>query len=350
MRALRPGWGFRAGRRSRGFAGGGPRGDGAERPGAVFERWRWPGRAPRRWRPPCSSCAMRALRSGRMFRAGRRSRRLAGGGPRGDGAGQPGAVFERWRWPGRAPRRWRRSTSSRAMRALRLGWRSARGGGRAGSRAAARAATAWENRWRVFERRRWPGRAPRRWRRPTSSCAMRALRLGCGSARGGGRDGSRAAARAATAWDNRWRCSSAAGDLVGGRDGGGRRARAAQCAHCALAGCSARGGGRDGSRATARAATAWEDRWRCSSAGGGQAGRRDGGGGRRRAAQCVHCALAGCSARGGGRDGSRAAARAATAWENQRRHSGAGGDPVGRRDGGGRRAQAAQCAHCALAG
>ncbi len=293
MRALRPGWGFRAGRRSRGFAGGGPRGDGAERPGAVFERWRWPGRAPRRWRPPCSSCAMRALRSGRMFRPGRRSRRLAGGGPRGDGAGQPGAVFERWRWPGRAPRRWRRPTSSRAMRALRLGWRSARGGGRAGSRAAARAATAWEN---------------------------------------------------------RWRCSSAAGDLVGGRDGGGRRARAAQCAHCALAGCSARGGGRDGSRATARAATAWENRWRCSSAGGGQAGRRDGGGGRRRAAQCVHCALAGCSARGGGRDGSRAAARAATAWENQRRHSGAGGDPVGRRDGGGRRAQAAQRAHCALAG
>ncbi len=202
----------------------------------------------------------------------------------------------------------------------------------------------------VFERRRWPRRAPRRWRRPTSSCAMRALRLGCGSARGGGRDGSRAAARAATAWENRRRCSSAAGDLVGGRDGGGRRARAAQCAHCALAGCSARGGGRDGSRATARAATAWENRWRCSSAGGGQAGRRDGGGGRRRAAQCVHCALAGCSARGGGRDGSRASPRAATAWENQRRHSGAGGNPVGRRDGGGRRAQAAQCAHCALAG
>ncbi|WP_126242948.1 hypothetical protein [Burkholderia gladioli] len=56
--------------------------------------------------------------------------------------------------------------------------------------------------------------------------------------------------------ENRRRCSSAGGDPVGGRDGGGRRARAAQCAHCALAGRSARGGGRDGSRAAARAAMA----------------------------------------------------------------------------------------------
>ncbi|WP_124084014.1 hypothetical protein [Burkholderia gladioli] len=62
--------------------------------------------------------------------------------------------------------------------------------------------------------------------------------------------------RGATAWKNRRRPSCACGYLVGGRDGGGRRARAAQCAHCALAGRSARGGGRDGSRATARAATA----------------------------------------------------------------------------------------------
>ncbi|WP_186063265.1 hypothetical protein [Burkholderia gladioli] len=31
------------------------------------------------------------------FRAGRRSRRLAGGGPRGDGMGKPAAVFERRR-------------------------------------------------------------------------------------------------------------------------------------------------------------------------------------------------------------------------------------------------------------
>ncbi|MBU9172289.1 MULTISPECIES: hypothetical protein [Burkholderia] len=40
----------------------------------------------------------------------------------------------------------------------------------------------------------------------------------------------------------------------------------------------------------------------------------------------MHCALAGRSARGDGRDGSRAAARAATAWKNRRRHSGVGGD------------------------
>ncbi|WP_126243077.1 hypothetical protein [Burkholderia gladioli] len=119
--------------------------------------------------------------------------------------------------------------------------------------------------------------------------------------------------RGATAWKNRRRHSSAGGDLVGGRDGGGRRARAAQCAHCALAGCSARGGGRDGSRATARAATAWENRRRHSGAGGDPVGGRDGGGRRARAAQCAHCALAGHSARGDGRDGSRAAARAATA-------------------------------------
>ncbi|WP_186057506.1 hypothetical protein [Burkholderia gladioli] len=65
---------------------------------------------------------------------------------------------------------------------------------------------------------------------------MRALRLGWGSARGGGRDGSRAAARAATAWENRWRCSSAGGGQAGRRDGGGGRRRAAQCVHCALAG------------------------------------------------------------------------------------------------------------------
>ncbi len=269
---------------------------------------------------------------------------------------------------------------------------------------------------------------------------------------------------AATAPDDRGRCSSADGGQGGRRDGGGGRHRAAQCVHCALAGLSARGGGRDGggrrparrrlwktggsvralavtlpAAATVAAAALelrnarialWTDvprgatvatvrgrrparrrhgktsggiralavtwsaaatvaaavpelrnahiapwqgvprgasvatargrrparrrlgknRRRCSSAAGDLVGGRDGGGRRARAAQCAHCALAGCSARGGGRDGSRAAARAATAWENQRRHSGAGGDPVGRRDGGGRRAQAAQCAHCALAG
>ncbi len=33
MRALRPGWAFRAGRRSRRFAGGGPRGDGSGKTG-----------------------------------------------------------------------------------------------------------------------------------------------------------------------------------------------------------------------------------------------------------------------------------------------------------------------------
>lgn len=152
------------------------------------------------------------------------------------------------------------------------------------------------------------------------SCAARAAHLaGCSAM---GRRAPEVAGRpiAATAPDDRGRCSSADGGQGGRRDGGGGRHRAAQCVHCALAGLSARGGGRDG------------------------------GGRRARAAQCEHCALDGCSARGDGRDGSRAAARAAAAWKNQRRHSGAGGDPVGRRAGGGRRAQAAQCAHCALAG
>ncbi|WP_186269063.1 hypothetical protein [Burkholderia gladioli] len=93
---IAPRLGFRAGRRSRRFAGGGPRGDGMGKPVAVFERRRWPGRAPRRWRRPTSSCAMRALRPGWMFRAGRRSRRFAGGGPRGDGLGKPVAAFVRW--------------------------------------------------------------------------------------------------------------------------------------------------------------------------------------------------------------------------------------------------------------
>ncbi len=73
------------------------RGDGFGKPGAVFERWRWPGRAPRRRRRPTSSCAMRALRPGWAFRAGRRSRRFAADGPRGDGCGKPLAVYGRWR-------------------------------------------------------------------------------------------------------------------------------------------------------------------------------------------------------------------------------------------------------------
>ncbi len=293
MRALRSGRMFRAGRRSRPFAAGGPRGDGVGKPAAAFGRWRWPGRRPRRWRPPCSSCAMRALRSGRMFRAGRRSRRFAADGPRGDGMEKPAAAFVRLRLPGRRPRRWRPPCSSCAMRALRPGW--------------------------AF-------RAGRRSRR-----------LAAGGPRGDG-------------MENRRGCSCAGGDPAGGRDGGGGRRRAAQCVHCALAGHSARGVGRDGSRATSRAATAWKNRRRPSCAGGDLVGGRDGGGRRARAAQCAHCALAGCSARGGGRDGSRATARAATAWENRRRCSGADGDPVGGRDGGGRRARAAQCAHCALAG
>ncbi len=199
-----------------------------EKPAAAFVRLRLPGRRPRRWRPPCSSCAMRALRPGWAFRAGRRSRRLAAGGPRGDGM------------------------------------------------------------------------------------------------------------------ENRRGCSCAGGDPAGGRDGGRGRRRATQCVHCALAGHSARGVGRDGSRATSRAATAWKNRRRPSCACGYLVGGRDGGGRRARAAQCAHCALAGCSARGGGRDGSRATARAATAWENRRRCSGADGDPVGGRDGGGRRARAAR--------
>ena len=144
----------------------------------------------------------------------------------------------------------------------------------------------------VFERRRWPRRAPRRWRRPTWKRAMRALRPGWGSARGVGREDSRAAARAATARNDRGRCSSAGGGQGGRRDGGGGRRRAAQCVHCALAGVPRRAsvapvrGRRPARRRHGKTGGG------CSSAGGGQAGRRDGGGGRRRAAQCVHCALA----------------------------------------------------------
>ncbi|WP_186069354.1 hypothetical protein [Burkholderia gladioli] len=77
--------------------------------------------------------------------------------------------------------------------------------------------------------------------------------------------------------ENRRRCSGADGDPVGGRDGGGRRARAAQCAHCALAGRSARGGGRGSSRAAARAARARENRWRPSGAGDSDGPCGDGG-------------------------------------------------------------------------
>ncbi|WP_201447381.1 hypothetical protein [Burkholderia gladioli] len=88
---------FRAGRRSRRFAGGGPRGDGMGKPVAGV-------RAPAVARPGAATVAAAdvELRNACIapwlwFRAGRRSRRLAGGGPRGDGMGQPVAVFERRR-------------------------------------------------------------------------------------------------------------------------------------------------------------------------------------------------------------------------------------------------------------
>lgn len=76
---------------------------------------------------------------------------------------------------------------------------------------------------------------------------------------------------------------------VGGRDGGGRRAGAAQCEHCALARWSARGGGRAKPRVTPRAATAGKMRGRRISARSGCVGRRDGAG---RFARIAHRAIA----------------------------------------------------------
>ncbi len=136
--------------------------------------------------------------------------------------------------------------------------------------------------------------------------------------------------------EDRERCGRRSGAGFGGRDGGGRHrcSCAARAAH--LAGCSAMGRGAPEVAGRPIAATAPDDRGRCSSADGGQGGRRDGGGGRHRAAQCVHCALAGRSARGGGRDGSRAAARAARARENRWRPSGAGDSDGPCGDGGAR--------------
>ncbi len=78
------------------------------------------------------------------------------------------------------------------------------------------------------------------------------------------------------------------GELVGragGRDGGGRRARAAQCEHCALARWSARGGGRAKSGVTPRAATAGKMRVRRISAPSGCVGGNDGAGRCARVAQ-----------------------------------------------------------------
>lgn len=92
-----PGWVFRDGRGRARSSGPAHRGDCAGKSVVVFERRRWPRRAPRRWRRPTSSRAMRALRPGWAFRAGQRSRRFAGGGPRGDGLGKPVAAFVRWR-------------------------------------------------------------------------------------------------------------------------------------------------------------------------------------------------------------------------------------------------------------
>ncbi len=92
-----PGWVFRDGPARARSSGPAHRGDCAGKSVVVFERRRWPRRAPRRWRRPTSSCAMRALRPGWMFRAGRRSRRLAGDGPRGEEVREPAAVFGRWR-------------------------------------------------------------------------------------------------------------------------------------------------------------------------------------------------------------------------------------------------------------
>ncbi|WP_186194602.1 hypothetical protein [Burkholderia gladioli] len=194
------------------------------------------------------------------------------------------------------------------------------------------------------------------------------------SARGNGRDGSRAAARAATAWKNRRRHSGVGGDrpaaatvaaavlelrnarialwtdvprgatvaMVRGRrparrrhgkTGGGIQALAVTWSAAATVAAAVlelrnahiapwlgvpRGASvaTAGGRRPARRRLGKNRRQR-SGAGGGPVGGRDGGGGRPRAAQCMHCALDGWSARGGGRDGSRAAARAATAWGNR---------------------------------
>ncbi len=248
---------------------------------------------------------MRALRSGWMFRAGRRSRRLAGDGPRGDGVGKTGGGIRALAVarPGAATVAAPEVELRNACIALWMG--------------VPRGATVATVR----------GRRPARRRRGEN----RRRHSGAGGDPVGGRDGGGRRARAAQCahcalagrparrrlGENRGRCSSAGGDPVGGRDGGGRRCRVAQCVHCALAGHSARGGGRDSSRAAARAATAWANRRQCSSSGGDRVGGRDGGGRSARAAQCAHCALDRCYARGDGRDGSRAAARAATAWGNR---------------------------------
>lgn len=75
----------------------------------------------------------------------------------------------------------------------------------------------------LWEAERCRGWRPRRWRPPSAiSCAARAAHLAGRSARGGGRDGSRAAARAARARENRWR-PSGAGDSDGPCGDGGAR-------------------------------------------------------------------------------------------------------------------------------
>lgn len=118
------------------------------------------------------------LRTGWVVRAGRRQRNGAGDAQPGDCAKKArGRELGALTWSGRRPRRWRPPCSSYAMRALRLGGWSAPGGGRGMARATPGAATAGKTRERRLGAR-GVGPRPRRWRPPCWSCAMRALRSG----------------------------------------------------------------------------------------------------------------------------------------------------------------------------